>query len=66
MKSLVQRNLVHELRSDSDLRIKLLSLTRRGRQTLKSTERYITPELKEFEDKVLGARERALAREKLL
>ncbi len=36
------------------------------RQTLKSTERYITPELKEFEDRVLSARERALAREKIL
>jgi len=36
------------------------------RQTLKAAERYITPELKEFEDKVLGARERALTREKLL
>ena len=36
------------------------------RQTLKSAERYITPELKTFEDKVLGARERALAREKFL
>ena len=36
------------------------------RQTLKSAERYITPELKEFEDKVLGARERALSREKHL
>ena len=36
------------------------------RQTLKSTERYITPELKTFEDKVLSARERALAREKHL
>lgn len=36
------------------------------RQTLKSTERYITPELKEHEDKVLGAREKALAREKKL
>ncbi|MGI9237101.1 MAG: DNA mismatch repair protein MutS [Woeseiaceae bacterium] len=36
------------------------------RQTLKSAERYITPELKEFEDKVLGARERALGREKFL
>ncbi len=36
------------------------------RQTLKSAERYITPELKEFEDKVLSARERALSREKLL
>ena len=36
------------------------------RQTLKSTERYITPELKEHEDKVLGAREKALARERIL
>jgi len=36
------------------------------RQTLKSSERYITPELKEHEDKVLGAREKALAREKRL
>ena len=36
------------------------------RQTLKGAERYITPELKEFEDKVLSARERALAREKYL
>ena len=34
------------------------------RQTLKSAERFITPELKEFEDKVLSARERALVREK--
>ncbi len=36
------------------------------RQTLKAAERYITEELKGFEDKVLGARERALAREKAL
>ncbi len=36
------------------------------RQTLKAVERYITPELKAFEDKVLSARERALAREKHL
>jgi DNA mismatch repair protein MutS len=36
------------------------------RQTLKGAERYITAELKGFEDKVLGARERALAREKAL
>ncbi len=36
------------------------------RQTLKSAERYIMPELKTFEDKVLSARERALAREKHL
>jgi DNA mismatch repair protein MutS len=36
------------------------------RQTLKAVERYITPELKEHEDKVLSARERALALEKSL
>ncbi len=36
------------------------------RQTLKNVERYITPELKEFEEKVLGAREKALRREKQL
>ena len=36
------------------------------RQTLKAVERYITPELKAFEDKVLSARERALSREKHL
>ncbi len=36
------------------------------RQTLKASERYITDELKRFEDQVLGARERALAREKTL
>jgi DNA mismatch repair protein MutS len=38
----------------------------RRRQTLKNAERYITPELKAFEDKVLSANERALAREKVL
>ena len=36
------------------------------RQTLTGAERYITEELKGFEDKVLSARERSLAREKLL
>ncbi|HEY9106664.1 MAG TPA: DNA mismatch repair protein MutS [Roseateles sp.] len=36
------------------------------RQTLKNAERYITPELKAFEDKALSANERALSREKLL
>jgi DNA mismatch repair protein MutS len=36
------------------------------RQTVKNSERYITPELKKFEDTVLSARERALAREKQL
>ncbi len=34
------------------------------RQTVKSAERFITEELKGFEDKVLSARDRALAREK--
>ena len=38
----------------------------RRRQTLKNAERYITPELKAFEDKALSASERALAREKFL
>jgi len=38
----------------------------RRRQTLKNAERYITPELKSFEDKALSAQERALAREKAL
>lgn len=36
------------------------------RQTLKNAERFITPELKEFEDKALSAKSKALAREKVL
>ncbi len=36
------------------------------RQTVKSAERFITPELKRFEETVLSARERALAREREL
>ena len=36
------------------------------RQTLKNAERFITPELKTFEDKALSARSRALTREKML
>jgi len=36
------------------------------RQTLKNAERFVTPELKTFEDQVLSSQERALAREKLL
>lgn len=36
------------------------------RQTLKNAERFITPELKEFEDKALSAKSRALSREKYL
>ena len=38
----------------------------RRRQTMKNTERFITPELKAFEDKALSAAERAMAREKQL
>ena len=38
----------------------------RRRQTLKNAERYITPELKAFEDKALSAESKSLAREKLL
>ncbi|MEY3201315.1 MAG: hypothetical protein RIR70_865 [Pseudomonadota bacterium] len=38
----------------------------RRRQTLKNAERYITPELKAFEDKALSAQDRALSREKWL
>ena len=38
----------------------------RRRQTLKNAERYITPELKAFEDKALSAKDRALALEKSL
>ncbi len=36
------------------------------RQTLKNAERFITPELKQFEDKVLSARSKSLSREKAL
>ncbi|MDN3639279.1 DNA mismatch repair protein MutS [Simiduia curdlanivorans] len=36
------------------------------RQTLKNAERFITPELKQFEDKALSAKSRALSREKAL
>jgi len=38
----------------------------RRRQTLKNAERYITPELKAFEDRALSAQERALGRERVL
>jgi DNA mismatch repair protein MutS len=38
----------------------------RRRQTLKNAERYITPELKAFEDKALSAQAHALEREKFL
>ena len=38
----------------------------RRRQTLKNAERFITPELKEWEDKILSAKDRSLSREKYL
>ena len=38
----------------------------RRRQTLKNAERYVTPELKAFEDRALSAQDRALARERVL
>ena len=36
------------------------------RQTLKNAERFVTPELKKFEDKILSANSKALAKEKAL
>jgi len=50
----------------SRLQAKNLPLDYVRRQTLKNAERFITPELKQFEDKALTARDRALAREKIL
>ncbi len=46
--------------------VEKVPLDYRRRQTLKNAERYITPELKAFEDKALSANDRALALEKLL
>ncbi|CCG19185.1 DNA mismatch repair protein MutS [Taylorella asinigenitalis 14/45] len=40
--------------------------TFRRKQTLKNVERFTTPELKQWEDKILSADERALKREKYL
>ncbi len=50
----------------SRLQAKLAPADYTRRQTLKNVERYITPELKEFEDKILSSFSRALAREKYL
>lgn len=50
----------------SRLQAEIIPTNYTRRQTLKNTERFITPELKIFEDKALSARERALAREKIL
>lgn len=43
-----------------------LPLEYQRRQTLKNAERYITPELKQYEEQVLSAQDKALALEKLL
>jgi DNA-binding MarR family transcriptional regulator/GNAT superfamily N-acetyltransferase len=40
VKALLQRDLIHESRCQQDLRVKLLSLTRRGRQTLQGIDRF--------------------------
>ncbi len=50
----------------SKLQTEKVPLDYQRRQTLKGQERYITPELKTFEDKVLSANEKSLAREKEL
>ena len=50
----------------SKLQLAQVPVTWTRRQTVKDSERYITEELKGFEDKVLSARERALLREKAL
>jgi DNA mismatch repair protein MutS len=63
----VEFNRVHGFYIEvSHANAKLVPDDYRRRQTLKNAERYITPELKAFEDKALSAQERALAREKQL
>ena len=63
----VQFNKVHGFYIEvTQGQIDKVPLDYRRRQTLKNVERFITPELKAFEDKALSAQERALAREKWL
>ncbi len=63
----VEYNSVHGFYIEiSRLQAEHVPVEYRRRQTLKNVERFITPELKAFEDKVLSANERALAREKSL
>lgn len=50
----------------SRLQAQTIPLDYQRRQTMKNAERFITPELKSFEDKMLSAKDRALAREKEL
>jgi DNA mismatch repair protein MutS len=63
----VEYNRVHGFYIEvSHSHVQRIPVDYRRRQTLKNAERYITPELKAFEDKALSAQERALAREKTL
>ncbi|ACB33450.1 DNA mismatch repair protein MutS [Leptothrix cholodnii SP-6] len=63
----VQYNKVHGFYIEvTQGQVDKVPLDYRRRQTLKNAERYITPELKAFEDKALSAQERSLAREKWL
>jgi DNA mismatch repair protein MutS len=63
----VQYNKVHGFYIEVTAgQIDKVPLNYQRRQTLKNAERFITPELKAFEDKALSAQERALAREKWL
>jgi DNA mismatch repair protein MutS len=63
----VEYNRVHGFYIEvSQAQLDKVPLDYKRRQTLKSAERFITPELKAFEDKALAAGDRALARERAL
>jgi len=63
----VEYNRVHGFFIEvSSAQLDKVPLDYRRRQTLKNAERFITPELKTWEDKVLSAKDRSLAREKWL
>ncbi|MEY4754947.1 MAG: mismatch repair protein MutS [Pseudomonadota bacterium] len=63
----VQYNKVHGFYIEiTTSQLDKVPLNYQRRQTLKNAERFITPELKSFEDRALSAQERALAREKWL
>jgi DNA mismatch repair protein MutS len=63
----VEYNRVHGFYIEvSNANVEKIPADYRRRQTLKNAERYITPELKAFEDRALSAQERALTRERQL
>ncbi len=63
----VQYNKVHGFYIEVTMgQLDKVPLDYQRRQTLKNAERFITPELKTFEDKALSAQERSLSREKWL